>query len=381
MAAFHQMGNDSWNLIDEESLERYAGLVLSPVNDKPHDTAKKVAAVLKGRGELDIILDPQFYKPGSDRGCIVHWDYFSKDVDTTDLSNLEWWKARIDNLVAAAKLVGATSICSPAMLPKQFDDDYYRLTSDVADYLLEKARAQGLGVLVTVIARLPDLSRKGRAEAIAGIITSTNVSRAYIVLFDDIEPRMQRTDVDELAGMATLLKLLEGAAVKALVAFSGLDMVLWKAFGASDVATGKFFNLRRFVPTRWEEAGERGSVVPYFTDGDLVTWLREADLKLLENGGVFDRASAAPDEYSQKILEIIDAGQGKPWVAIGWRQYLAWFARIEEKISNDRSVAKAILKHADALWAKVEKDEVYLLDRSNNGSWIRPWLNALTLGK
>ena len=118
--------------------------------------------------------------------------------------------------------------------------------------------------------------------------------------------------------------------------------------------------------------------MPYFTDGSLVTWLREPDLKILEGKGVFDRATAAPDQYSKTILEIVDSGEEKAWVAIGWRQYLAWFARVEAEISANQSVAKAILKHADALWSKVEQDEIYLYDRSNNGSWIRPWLNALS---
>ena len=33
MGAYHQMGHDSWNLVGEDELADFSGIVLSPVND------------------------------------------------------------------------------------------------------------------------------------------------------------------------------------------------------------------------------------------------------------------------------------------------------------------------------------------------------------
>jgi hypothetical protein len=225
------------------------------------------------------------------------------------------------------------------------------------------------------------LAKNGRPQSIASVLTSTNISRVYLVLSDDLAPRTQRTDVEALAGAIRLIKLLEDAGTQVLVAFSGLDMILWKAAGASSVASGKFFNLRRFDSGRFEEEGpEGGRVVPYWTDSGLITWLREDDVKLLGRRGVINRAEATKNPYSQKILDILDAGTGKPWVGHGWRQYLYWLQETEAAISQDSAAVNLLLKNADSAWATVSDSGVYLYDRQNTGNWIRPWLNAIQTG-
>jgi hypothetical protein len=199
----------------------------------------------------------------------------------------------------------------------------------------------------------------------------------YLVLHDDLAPRKQRTDYKSLAGAITLIRLLRGAGVEVLVGFSGLDMILWKAAGAANVATGKFFNLRRFDPTRWDAESEGGRILPYWTEQSLITWLREEDLKLLLDKKLIDRAVAAENPYGAQILELLDNGAGAAWVGLGWRQYLYWFQQCESDISKTSSIAEALLLNADERWAAVERSGVLLFDRDNDGSWIRPWINAI----
>ena len=380
MGAYHQMGHDSWNLVSEKTLHGFDGLILSPVNDPPDAVVLKLKKLGKLREKIEVILDPQFYKPGSDRGHLTTWGHFSSDVDTVNLNDLSWWEKRSQALVKAASAVGANAVCSPAMLPRGFSDEYYRWTVQCADRLAKHASEAKQDILLTAIVRLPELAQKGRAEAIASILTSTNISRIYLVIWDDLEPRDQRIDIEGVAGVVRLIKLLENAESRVLAAFSGLDMLIWKAAGASSVATGKFFNLRRFVPGRWDDPSEGGRVVPYWTDEHLISWVREADVRLLDRHGLIDRANAAKNPYSVEILKIIDAGMGEPWVKHGWRQYLYWFREIESVLSSKPSSVESILTSADHRWGVVSKSRVLLTDRENTGDWIRPWLNAIHIG-
>jgi len=375
MSAYHQMGHDSWNLIGEEALRSFKGLVLSPVNDGPAVVVEKLASLDPLRSQLDILLDPQFYKPGSDRGSLQEWAHIPRDFGTADVSDIGWWGERCRLLAAEAEQIGATSVASPAVIPRAFTPDYYDWVVNCAELLAGATRAS---VLLTVIVRLSDISELGAVERIASILTRTQIDRIYLVLYDDVPPRSQRTDVEALAGALSLIRMLEKAGSRVIVAFSGLDMLLWKEAGATAVATGKFFNLRRFVPGRWEDPSEGGRVLPYWTDDELITWLREDDVRLLLRLGIIDgqRASGS-NPYSQEILSALERRGGEAWVRWGWRQYLYWFNECEAALDAKKVSTRDILGRADRHWSEVERRGALLFERANNGEWIRAWLNAL----
>lgn len=380
MPSYHQMGHDSWNLIDEESLRGYAGMILSPVNDAPSDVTTRLGKLGETRARLEVILDPQFYKPTSDRGKLAQWKHMGSEIETADLSDIAWWSNRCDLLLEAATEVGADATCSPAILPRVFNDEYYSHAIACADMLAVKAGTT-FGVLATAIVALSELAQKGRAEHIASILSASKGSRIYLVFYDNLSPRTQRTDQLAMAGGARLIRLLEASGIKTLVAFSGLDFVVWKAAGAAHVATGKFFNLRRYVPGRWEEPQEGGRIIPYWTDDSLIAWLREDDLRLLDSKGLIDRQAAAANPYSTEILQIIDSGLPKPWVGLSWRQYLYWFRQVEAAIDADSQLSLTMLEAADTHWQRISDEKLYLFDRENTGNWIRPWMNAINVSR
>jgi hypothetical protein len=380
MAAYHQMGHDSWNLVNEEALSSFAGLVLSPVNSTPDQVIEKLHDLGEARERLDIVLDPQLYKPRSDRGKLPDWSYVERDFDTVDLSNSAWWDERCRLLVAESQRVGADAIASPALIPRAFDAAYYESVINCADRLSAMLAGTATSTLITAIVRLADLAQPGAAERIASILTRSRVDRIYLVFHDDLTPRAQRTDAETLAGAMQLIRTLETAASRVLVAFSGLDMLLWKHAGATDVATGKFFNLRRFVPGRWEDPADGGRQLPYWTDDELITWLREDDVRLLLRRGILDPASAVSNPYSQQILEVLDRRSGEAWVRLGWRQYLYWFSQWEAAIRPNSTDVETVLLKADQRWQAIAAAKVYLFDPAvNNGEWVRAWLNALLL--
>lgn len=377
MGVYHQMGHDSWNLIDQEALSGYRGIILSPVNTSPYAVPEKLAKLKDIRDRLEVVLDPQFYRPSSNRGQLDAWPHFSKDLDSADLSNLDWWAARCDALVNVAEQVQADSICAPAVVPTRHNDAYYELTLQVAEDLNDRAVKRNMRTLVTAIVRLAELADEAEVHRLASVFSRGSARRVYLVLHDELAPRKQRTDYKSLAGAIRLIAFLKASGVEVLVGFSGLDMLLWKAGGAAAVATGKFFNLRRFDPARFDAESEGGRVLPYWTDQHLITWLREEDLRLLIDKDVIDPASAEENPYARQIIDIIARGRGESWVALGWRQYLYWFQQTERELERDPAQVESMLLNADGLWAKIEADGILMFDRANDGLWIRPWINAL----
>jgi hypothetical protein len=372
------MGNDSWNIAGEEALASFGGLILSPVNDSPDDVTRRLASLGARRAALDVVLDPQLYKPRSDRGQLTEWAHVANDLDTADLSSQKWWNDRCALILQEARRVGANSIASPALLPRTYDDDYYTSVISCSDHLTQLAEARE-SILTTAIIRLPEIARVGAAERIASILTQAQSTRVYLVFYDDNAPRAQRTDAEALAGGLALIKELRAAGMDVLVAFTGLDMILWKAAGANHAASGKFFNLRQFVPERWEDPGEGGRQLPYWTEQDLLTWLREDDLRLLLRLGLIDRVRAIQNPYAGGILDILDARTGDAWLAQGWRQYMFWFQRFESLLESKAVNARDLLLHADTRWQEFRERKMLLRDPDNDGSWVRSWVNALAL--
>jgi hypothetical protein len=202
------------------------------------------------------------------------------------------------------------------------------------------------------------------------------------VPFDDTPPREQRQDAEALAGMISLIRMLEHAGVRVLVAFTGLDMLLWKHAGATDVATGKFFNLRRFTRDRWDESTDGGRLRPYWTDEELITWLREEDVRILRQRKVLDPALSSPcNPYADQIIGLLDRNKGEAWVKLGWCQYLHWFSQREADVTAGEVNVQSMLEHADTRWQAVRDSKARLIETTNNGEWVRAWLNSLLLSE
>ena len=108
MASYLQFGHDSWNLLEEQDIGSYSGLVLSPVNDGPEDVQTRLARLGELRDELEVILDPQMYNPAVDKGKMDQWAYFSADFATADHADVGWWSQRGREIVEQGAQLGVT---------------------------------------------------------------------------------------------------------------------------------------------------------------------------------------------------------------------------------------------------------------------------------
>ena len=152
--------------------------------------------------------------------------------------------------------------------------------------------------------------------------------------------------------------------------------MLWKAAGASSCATGKFFNLRRFTSSRFEEPSQGGGQLPYWFHLPLVAFLREADVLRLRQSGRLALGDPA-NSASMEILEQFDTSPGTAWLAKSWRQYMWEFADLERRIAEGVMDPAQLLASAERAWLGLEDSGFLMEEPRNDGTWLRPWRRAL----
>lgn len=381
MPAYLQMGHDSENLVGVPGLEGFIGLVLSPVNRSERELKDHVRK-FREKGQFDVVLDPQLYCPSSERGQLPSHRYFPQDFDTADRTSESWWRARAKQLVVEATELGVDVVCSPAVLPKKYDGDYYAVSAGTFSVLEAEAKICGIRAAMTVCVALKDLATPSDALRIASIVSGRRPSLTYLVVEADVEPRREIADAANLLSVMILISALEKSGCQTLVSHCSSDMVLMKAAGASHCASGKFFNLRRFSRSRFDEQQEGGGgQLPYWFEHNLLAFLREADLARLRRDGFEDFIGGGDSNnlFTGQILEKFANEPGKPWVALSWRQYLAWFVATEKRLSSSDAptLASSWLREAEDRWLALEDKDVLLEESRNNGKWIRPWRQAL----
>ena len=377
MSAYHQMGHDSENLLWTEELAQFRGAILSPVN---YDQAKVTGQIewARDRTNFETLFDPQLYVPNSERGCLREWPYFPTDVDTADLASDAWWNRILDALVGVCTEIRPTAVCSPVVLPGTYPDDYFARMVNIGDQLCARLAGTDLRPVQSAVVGLPDLATSGRPMAIASILSRSRTNHIYLVLVSLTEPRREIAEVEEIKGAMRLIAALRAAGVEVTVGFSSSDVVLWKAAGATNCATGKFFNLRRFTRTRFEEPrGQGGGQLPYWFEESMIAFLRQSDVQRVLP---MNLANVAPsvNPFGEQIRAQLATEPERAWLALAWRQFLFWFADIEARLESGAAAPATLLRNADSNWRILDDSDVLLEERRNDGGWIRPWRRALT---
>lgn len=374
MGSYIQMGHHSRNLLDENDLSLFSGAILSPVNETKESLAKQIRGFQKD--SFEMIFDPQLYYPNSDRGHLPNWDYFPNDFDTADHSSQTWWNALNESIYSLAHEIKPSSLCSPAYVPKNYTDSYYEMNNWIAENLKQKIQEENIDILLTSIVRLSDLTAPNRSAEIASLLSSGVLNRIYLVLLSDVEPRRELRDTDELKGAMRLISYLKSAGISVLIGFCSTDTILWKTAGAKNCASGKYFNLRRFTPSRWEPPARGGGQLSYWTEESIMAYLREPDLARLRNFRSLD-ITKHPNTFSDQILATIDEGLGNPWLALSWKQYLYWFSDFERRCEKVDFDTNQLLKDAEAVWRELDDNDILFDEINNDGSWIRRWRKAV----
>ncbi|OJU09830.1 MAG: hypothetical protein BGN88_12545 [Clostridiales bacterium 43-6] len=368
MSVFHQIGHHSINLVKEELLHGYQGIVLSPLNNSEEEITHHNSNSFK---KFKKIFDPQLYFPKTERSGLKNWCYFPNDFDTADLTNYVWWNSLCDNLFATAKRTTCDAICSPVIIPKIFSGDYYRHTIEVGNYLYNKSTEDELDFYQTVVLNMDIMAEHNQAEIISSIITQTNSNKVYLIIKSDIEPRRELQDVNQIVGIMKFIRYLSDAGISVLVGFCSSEFLLWKYAGATAFASGKFFNLRRFTSSRFDEPSGGGGQLPYWFERNLFAYLREGDVLRLKKEGLLNECYRN-NPYSVEILKKLDDQKGEPWISLSWKNYLFSFYSLDKDFEDKKDFPKFLAK-AEKNWLEAEDNSIFMEEVRNNGDWIRKW--------
>ena len=383
MASYFQMGHDSENLVGVADLDDFKGIILSPVNREPTDLVEDLLSFRdreKHPIEYEIVLDSQLYLPRSDRGKLASHPYFPSDLDsTTELSSPEWWHEVAIKVANYALELGVDAVTSPILLPKTWSDDYYALCSQTSAAMAEQLAQTGISTWLTLIVDLDQMGSVETALRVSSIVSEYDPAGYYLVVNSDIAPRRELRGEDELAGVMHLISLLRSTGKPITVSHASSDLILYKAAGATNCATGKFFNLRRFSKSRYDDPLSGGRVIAYWFEESLLAFLRSADvarIKKREMSHLIGVGNSSND-WAEIIAELWRTEPGKPWLALSWRHYLSWFGKTEANFDLGDPIknAEAILIAADQNWGSM--NGILLDERENDGSWVRNWRQAL----
>jgi hypothetical protein len=221
------------------------------------------------------------------------------------------------------------------------------------------------------------MSEKHQSDRISSIVSKTKSDKIYLIINSDIEPRREFSDSNALSGCMKFISNLKSAGLKITVGFSSSDLLLWKLAGAENCATGKFFNLRRFTLSRFQENDSGGGgQLPYFFEENFFSFFREADLLRLEQKNLFN-FNTSTNPLTPMIRDHIKANPPPPWVAHSWRHYLYWFADFESRITKDPLISSSTLTNAESSWLASEDQGILMDEMRNTGKWIRSWRQAI----
>ncbi len=381
MGAYFQMGHGSENLVGERGLQTFEGIILSPVNRTELELQNDIVN-FRRKAEYDIVLDPQLYYPRSEAGRLPDQAYFPQDLDTADLTSSRWWSDIVGKIADYGKRIAVDAICSPAVIPKKWNSDY--LCHCVANYeeLAENLQSSSIRPILTLGVHLDELGDRNDAFRIASAITSGSQKACYLVVESNVEPRRELTDSSSVLNLMVLIGALERAGCPVILSHCSSELVLMKAAGATHCATGKFFNLRRFTKSRFDEEKEGGGgALPYWFEQSLMAFLRPADIARLQRD--FPQFLAMGDSnnlWGQAILTQFSSEPKIPWLGLSWRQYLAWFGLTEKKLQGKEAgtLVRKWLREAGERWEQLDDKDIFLDESRNDGRWIRPWQQALS---
>jgi len=381
MASYLQMGHDTQNLVGEEGLEKFSGIILSPLNREPANLKHDISSFRK-IDEYDIVFDPQLYYPHTDKVKLQNHPYFPDDFESADYTNNNWWMSIHNKIYEYCVNLQVDLIIAPTIDPKSLDDNYYSFNIHNINQFCSLQPPDIKSIWAPIIINLNDLAQKEKPQRLASLTSQIEAEKIYLIIKTDIEPRRELADSLLITKLLQFIRELTQIEKDIVIAFSSFDMMIFKAAGADHCATSKFFNLRRFTPSRFDDNSGGGGQLPYFFSESLSAFLRETDMiRLLEKGKEELLTSCLKENlWNDRILKKINSDSKTPWLGDSWRQYLSWFSNAEEMISSGdtENTVMNILKEAEKNWLLLEDENILFDETRNDGSWIRKWRIALS---
>jgi hypothetical protein len=108
-----------------------------------------------------------------------------------------------------------------------------------------------------------------------------------------------------------------------------------------------------------------------------MAFLRQSDLQRIMPMEL-PNLHPSPNPFGAQILGQMGTDPERAWLALAWRQFMFWFADVENRLETGAVSATALLRNADSNWRTLDDADFIMEERRNDGGWIRPWRRALT---
>lgn len=352
------------------------GIILSPRNCT-REQIERHAIELHDRN-ADVLFDPQFYQPRTERENILNYPYWNDlNFETVDFATRGATELCRGVVAYQVEQLNVSEIILPGRFSNVISEDWLAIQyafADTANYM-----STGRPVYSTV-AIGPDVVKDRNAfDRLLNEVVNYPVDGIYFIVQS---PR------DFLVGDELFLyNILDGllsirlSKKKILLGYANQQSLIYGTAGITGFATGNFRNVRSFNPDTFDvqEQSDRQRATWYY-DGNTLSEFRPQTLGLAYQRGLSGRFGPIT-EFSSSLLDAANPAI-VPWgEPLAFRHYLSviknqWSEMINVSESQRLNYVIRLIEHVGEQLTKLERDGVRLGDRSFK-QLVEPTLNAL----
>jgi hypothetical protein len=386
-----QIGHNGHLLADDILSEGYAdGAILSPADYELSDNIS-ISNTIHGE-EGDVLFDPQFYIPRTERPGLSTYSYFDEfgggDFETSGvLSEVD---ELVRGILSTQDQLEVDAYISPARFLDVFSEPKIEIWVELTEAFLEIVDDEGRDI--PVFASLPvyqtSLIDVEQRTNLLNRITQFDTDGFYVSAKFDNEVRYPLTGSSNVYAFLDLLNTLKRARYEIIVGHTHQIAHLLFGIGVDAFASGHYQNLRAFDTRRWDPEDEQGGgrlVSKYYSDKILNELRVDPELDLMYQKSNFDiETIRTPSPYDEDLFDssIPPSASGWKFRDATWDHYIWSCYQIAQRYSGVPQSERFQLA-----WQKiVEAEELYEKISSKFGMLSEPepaiysdWKDGLSL--
>ena len=386
-----QLGHNGHKLTESILENGYAdGAILSPADYEKGKNEEMARAFSNNGGE--VLFDPQFYIPRTDRPGLETYPYFREyggdDFDTAGVKSE--FADLCDEIISVQDAIGVDAYIAPARFLDTFSskklDEWEELTGE----FIRRARDSDRDI--PVFASLPLLSTSlvdsTQRKNLLNRVTRLDPDGFYVSVEFDMEHRYPLTKASNVYSYLDLLLSLKKNRYEVIVGHTHQIAHLLFAIGVDAFASGHYQNLRAFDTRRWDPQDEQGGgriVVKYYSEEILNELRVDPELDLMYQKDDFDLDYIrTKSPYDAELFEptLPPSAVGWKFRDDAWDHYIWSCNQIAEKyrgLDQEEKIelAKSTLADAEEKYETITEDLGVLSEPEP--AIYSDWSNALQL--
>jgi hypothetical protein len=341
MSLWVQQGYGKGDKLDDlEATDRIGGIVLSPGDESPN-TLQTTAHTCSSWGWA-VGVDPQTYVYNIPQASgRLHAD------NGIDLGPLHWGASPDEvrdharAVVALNRRLGTTITIAPAPLQQSFADVWAPVALQYARAALSEADTP---VYASVVVYDTGFSAWADVERWLNEITRLDIEGVYVIVARGQREYPPAWVPDVLANVLRIIyRLAVVNQYRVIWGYSDLAGVLGTAAGATGVASGWFYTLRSFSPSKWQPSTGGQQPVPRVLAAGLLS-----PLEATSEGNAIARSTEGEEAIRSGDVRRAIAQRPDAWGQTdAWGQHLRALAAIVDNVERRQPGTSAALDYVD----------------------------------